>query len=216
MEARAAETPRETLERLRLEIAELRASRERLVRAADADRRRIERALHDGVHQDLIGLAVDVQLVARSIDADHAAAKVLLEQMGRDLQRALDDIVRLAQRVYPPQLDGGGLRAALRAVATSTDAHASIEIGGDASPPPEVVSSVCLRCLDALETAGAGATVTVRDEDRGLSLAVESAEPWAENELERLRDRVEALGGRLTVEPTTTGARLTASLPLPR
>ena len=68
-------------------VESLRASRRRLVLAADADRRRIERDLHNGVQQHLVALAVNVQLAGRLADADPAAAKTLLEQLERDVQR---------------------------------------------------------------------------------------------------------------------------------
>ena len=85
------ETPQESLDRLRLEVEELRASRERLVLAADADRRRIERDFHDGPQQHLVALAVNLELARRLADADPAAAKALLNEMGRDVQQALDE-----------------------------------------------------------------------------------------------------------------------------
>ena len=82
------------------EIDDARARR-RLVLAADADRRAIERELHEGVQQHLVALAVNLQLARQSADADPEAAKELLEQMGRDVQQALDETAQLAQRIYP-------------------------------------------------------------------------------------------------------------------
>jgi signal transduction histidine kinase len=216
LEALDVEALRETLGRLRLEIAELRASRERLVRAADADRRRTERALHDGVHQHLIGLAVEVQLARALIDTDPAEAKTRLDQMGRDVQHALEDTVRLAQRIYPPLLEGGGLGAALRAAATSGGTPASIDAHVAGSHPLEVVATVYLCCIEALEGAGTDATVTVREEDGALSFTVGSACAWQDADLNRVRDRVEALGGLMTIESEGGGTRVSGSLPLAR
>ena len=76
---------------MRVEVEELRASLKRLVVAADADRRMVERELHDGVQQHLIALAVDLQLAGQALASDPAAAKPLLDEMGRDLQHALDE-----------------------------------------------------------------------------------------------------------------------------
>ena len=70
-----------TLDGLRREIEELRASRKRLALAADAERRDIERALHEGVQQDLVGLAANLELAAGSVDTDPAAAKALLDEL---------------------------------------------------------------------------------------------------------------------------------------
>jgi len=205
---------------------ELRASRQRLVLAADADRRRIERDLHGGVQQYLVALAVNLQLAGQLADDDPAAAKSLLEEMARDVQQALDESTQLAQRIYPPLLEAGGLAAALRSAVVSAGIPASVEIAPGASYPPEVAGTVYLCCLEALEHAGAGAqaTVKVRDEEGAVAFEVvgdggRSAATAADSDasLERLRDRVEALGGRLTIRSERgAGTRVSGSLPLSR
>jgi signal transduction histidine kinase len=220
------ETLRETVDRMRLEVAALRASRERLVLAADADRRRIERDLHEGVQQHLVALAVNVQLAGGLADADPAAAKALLEEMGRDVQQALSDATQLAERIYPPLLEAGGLAAALRSAAISAGIPASVEVTATASYPPEVAGTVYFCCLEALEhvAAGARATVTVRDEKGALAFDVvedgarsAAAKVGSNTGLDRLRDRVEALGGRLTIgSESGHGTRVSGSLPLLR
>lgn len=207
---------RETLEQLRLEVAELRASRRRLVLAADADRRTIERDLHEGVQQHLVGLAVNLQLAGRSADADPAATKALLDEMGRDVQQALDQTAQLAQRIYPPLLEAGGLVAALRSAAVSAGIRVSLEVAAGAAYPPEVAGAIYWCCLEALEHAGAQATVTVREEEEG-AVAFEVVEDGSRSDagLDRLRDRVEALGGRLTIRSGPgRGTRVSGSLPL--
>ncbi len=218
MEARHVEALRETLDRVRLEVAELRASRKRLVVAADADRRRIERELHNGVQQHLIALAVDLQLAGQSADDDLVRTKAVLEDMARDLQQALDEAVQLAQRIYPPLLEAGGLVAALRAAAVSAGISASVEVTAGASYPPEVAGTVYFCCLEALEQAGPGAraTVTVRDEEGALAFDVAAegiSAPRSRAGLDLLRDRVEALGGRLTAGLEHGTISVSGSLP---
>ena len=212
------ETPQESLDRLRLEVEELRASRERLVLAADADRRRIERDFHDGPQQHLVALAVNLELARRLADADPAAAKALLDEMGRDVQQALDETGELAHRIYPPLLEAGGLAAALRAAAASAGIPTHIEVTANARYAPEVAGAVYFCCLEVLERAadGARATVTVREEEGALVFEVVE-DGGSEAGLERLGDRVEALGGRLTIlsEPGG-GIRVSGSLPLSR
>ena len=153
------------------------------------------------------------------MDADPVAAKVLLEEMGRDVQQALDETAQLAQQIYPPLLEAGGLAAALCAAATSIGIHVSVEVEAAAGCPPEVVRTVYLCCLEALEHAGAEAraTVTVRKEEGAIAFEVVEDGARSDTELVRLRDRVEALGGRLTVgsEPGR-GTRISGSLPLSR
>jgi signal transduction histidine kinase len=190
----------ETLDSLQLELAELRGSRKRLVLAAAAERRGIERELHDGVQQDLVALAVNLQLAAQAAGSDPAAAKELLEAMGRDVQQALDGAAQLAERIYPALREAGSLAAALRSAAARASVPVYVEVAPSASYAPDVAAAVCLCCRDALELAGPGAraTIAVRDEDgaMGFEIVLDGADA---NALDQLRERVDALGGRLTV-----------------
>jgi signal transduction histidine kinase len=132
---------------LRREIEELRASRERLALANDADRRSLERALHDGVQQLLVGFAANLEIAARSIDADPAAAKQLLAETRRGASQALEESRRLADRIYPPLLEAGGLGVALRSAAASADVPIRIDVAPDAAYPPEIAGAVYFCCL---------------------------------------------------------------------
>jgi signal transduction histidine kinase len=220
------ETLLASIDRLRLEIAELRASRERLVLAADATRRQIERDLHDGPQQHLVAVAVNLQRVRHLVDADPPAAKALLEEMERAVQQALDEAAKLAHRIYPPLLGAGGLAVALRSAAMSSDVPTRVETELGPSYPPEIAGAVYFCCLEALEQAGAGARakITVRDDEGALVFEVAddgtgstAAVAPSGTGLAQMRDRVEALGGRLTIrsEPGH-GSRVTGSLPLSR
>src|SRR2546425_5672749 len=104
-------------EELRLQVEELQASRARVVAAADAERRRIERDLHDGAQQHLVALAVNLQLALQLADTDSAAAKALLEEMSADVREALDGVRELAEGIYPPLLLDRGLTDALKGAA---------------------------------------------------------------------------------------------------
>jgi signal transduction histidine kinase len=216
LEARDVEALQKTLDRLRLEVAELRASRKRLVLAADADRQRIERKLHGGPQQHLVALAVSLQLAAQ-LGGPDPAAKALLEEMGRNVQQALEEAAQLAERIYPPLLEVGGLAVALRAAALSAGIPASVEVAARASYPPEVAATVYWCWLEAVEHTGADvrATVAVRAEQGSLTFEVVGGGDRSHAGLERLRDRVEALGGRLTVRSELGGVtRVSGSLPL--
>jgi signal transduction histidine kinase len=166
------------------------------------------------VQQHLVALAVRLQLAQSALESDPAAAKALLEEIGRDVQDALDEAARLAQRIYPPLLDVG-FASALRAAAVSADVAASIEVSGGSGQSPEILHTVYAAWLDALEhTSGAQASIAVHSDDDALVFEiVREAAPDAG--LDGLRDRVEALRGELTVQPEPNGGiRVRGSLPL--
>lgn len=213
------ETPEESIDRLRVEVEELRASRERLAVAHDADRRSIERELHDGSQQHLVALAVNLQRARDLVDADPIAAHALLEDMGREVQLALEETGKLAYRIYPPLLEAGGLRVALRAAAVSAGVSASIEVETETRYPPEIAGAVYFCCLEVLERAGEGAraTIDVRVEDDAVLFKVVDHSTGPGSALGHVGDSVEALGGRVTLESEPGGGtRVSGSLPLPR
>jgi signal transduction histidine kinase len=205
-----------TLDGLRVESDDLRASRKRLALAADAERRGLERALHDGVQQQLVGFAANLELAARSMDADPAAAKDLLAEMARDIRDAMDQARELADRIYPPQLEVGGLVAALRSAAADAEVPARIEIARDQTYPPEVAGAIFFCFRDLLENVSAGSTVAITTRSDGAEVEFEivvDGELDADHSL--LRDRIEALGGRCAIESGSGHVtRVLGSLPL--
>jgi signal transduction histidine kinase len=201
---------------LRLEVADLRASRRRLALAHDAERRDLERVLHDDVQQHLVGLAAGLELASASVDADPAAAKTLLAELGREAQRALEDARRIAHRIYPPLLEAGGLVPALRTAAMNADVPTRIDVEAGPPYPPEVAGTVYLCCVQVLERVGAGApvTVTVRNDERTLRFEIVTDRDLEEERVP-LRDRVEALGGALTLSSDPDHrTRLVGTVPL--
>jgi signal transduction histidine kinase len=213
------ERPQDAVDRLQGEVEELRRSRRRLVEAADADRRAIERALHDGVQQYLVALAVDLRRLAGLMDDDPAAAKSLLDEMAAYLREALSDTTDLAQKVYPPLLDGRGLATALRSAAESAGVTILVDVPAGADYPPEINAAVYWSCAEALSTASPGsqATVSVRGAGDTLTFEVAVAGHHPVGRLDRMRDRIEALDGRLSVhEGQEVGSRVHGWLPLSR
>jgi signal transduction histidine kinase len=208
---------RDSLDRLRLEVAELQASRARIVLAADADRRKIERDLHDGLQQRLTALVVSLQLARQRLATDPGAADALLEELGRDVHQAVDATGELAQRIYPPLLEAGGLAAAVRAAAVSTGVRARLDVAAITGCPPEVAGTAYFCCLAVLERAGEGARATISAREKDGALVFEVLADVSGNDLDPLRDRVEALGGQLTItsEPAG-GTRVFGTVPLSR
>jgi signal transduction histidine kinase len=210
----------ESVERLRQEAEELRASRTRLVLAADAYCRWIERELHDGAQQDLVGLVVNLQHARRLIATDPAAAAALVDEMRGDVKESLDRLRSLAQRIHPPQLEAGGLLVALRSAAASVRIRARIDVVADGDLPPELAATVYLCCVAALERFHdrTTAAITVREENGTLAFEFDADDvghETADEGLTAMRDRVEALGGRLSVAPGPGGGiRIAGALPM--
>lgn len=199
------------------QIEELRASRKRLALEADAERRGIERALHEGVQQDLVGLAVNLEVAAGSVDSDPTAAKALLDELQRETRRAITEMQELANRIFPPLLEAGGLVAELRAAASRAGVQVGLAADVHVTVPPEVAGAVYFCALDAYQRAPAGTPVmvSVRGEEGALEFEID-VDGALGSERRAPYDRVEALGGRVTI--TSEGDRTTVagSLPLPR
>ena len=159
-------TADDSLTDLGFQVDELRASRARLVAAADAERRQIERDLHDGAQQHLVALAINLQLAQQLVDSDPAATRTLLEELGRDVREALETVRDLAQRVYPPLLVDRGLAEALRAAASAVAVRTRVEAEGIDRYAPAAEATVYFGCLEALRNAerhaGSEAQATVR------------------------------------------------------
>ena len=196
---------------------QLRGARERLVLAADADRRAIERDLHNGTHQCLIALATTLQLARQTATSDPTAVGALLDEMERDVRQALDETALLAQRIYPSTLELDGLAALLRSAAVQTGVQATVDVVAASGYPAELAMTVYLCWLAVLASATneTQATISVREVEGALTF--ELSGPGSGADLDRLQDRVEALGGQLTNELARGRVtRLSGSLPLRR
>jgi signal transduction histidine kinase len=200
------------------QIEELRASRKRLVLAAAADRGSIERELHDGPQQRLVALAVELQQARRLVDARPAAAGAVLDELADEVAEALDELRALAHRIHPPLLEAGGLRAALRTTAALVGVPTSIDVPDGATLPAEAAGAVYFACADALEHLGQREkiAITVRQEERAVAFEIvaHGSDPaTAGVDVTPIRDRLEGLGGRLTIESEPGRTAITGSLP---
>jgi signal transduction histidine kinase len=197
-------------ERRRALVA-LAESRARIVAAGDAERRRIERDLHDGAQQRLVALRVRLGLADDLIESDPASARQKIGELGREIDDALDDVRSLAAGIYPPSLAGFGLAEALRSLARRSPIAASVEIDGTERCRPEVEAAVYFCCSEALQNAAKhahGATTVsislkrnadlrfeVHDDGSGFSpLHVRPGQGLA-----NMRDRIEAVGGTVSI-----------------
>jgi signal transduction histidine kinase len=204
------------METLVAELAEVRASRMRLALAADAERRDLERVLHDGVQQILVGLVADLQLVAASVRTDPEAASDLLAEIQVNTLEASAEARRLAERIYPPMLDTGGLGTALRSAAEAADLTAVITAAIEEDLPPAVAGAVYLCWLDVLARVETSTPVEISVRVQPSTLTFRIVIGCDIDPEVPTRDLVDALGGRLTSR-AGPGHRteVTGSLPLP-
>jgi signal transduction histidine kinase len=216
-----------SLDELRREVEELRASRTRVIAAADRERRAIERGLHDGVQQHLVALAVNLQLARELAASDPPAAKNLLEEIGQDVRDALESVRVLAYSIYPPLLLDRGVAEALRGVAAGAAIATRIEAETADRYPPDIEAAVYFCCLEALEDAAerggpkTRANVRVWSEHEQLLFEVvvdDSAAGDDDREpgtaLTNMNDRLGAVGGRLSVSAEPSRTRVLGTIPL--
>ena len=219
---------RASLEQLRHQAADLQASRGRLVAAADGERRRIERNLHDGAQQHLVGLAVKVRLLEHLAERDPARAKTLMQELSGDVSAAIDELRSLAHGIYPPLLSTSGLGEALAAACRRAPISASLEAEVVGRHPPEVETAIYFCCLEAMQNvgkyAGAGASAHVRLWEEAGGVLFEVGDDGAGFDpngradgagLTNMRDRLGAVGGTLWVESAVgRGTRIRGAVPL--
>ena len=219
-----------SLDEVRRQAEELRASRARIVAASDAARRQIERNLHDGAQQHLVALAVNLRLARQIAESDVDAAKQMLEQLGHDLQDAVQELRNLAHGIYPPLLVDRGLPEALSAAGGRAALPTTVAADGIGRYSPEVEAAVYFCCLEAMQNAGKhagdGATIAVRVWEEEGALFFEVADDGAGFDPAKrdtpgagfvnMGDRVGAIGGTFGVESAPgQGTRVSGRIPVP-
>jgi signal transduction histidine kinase len=205
------------------QLAEVRASRERVIFAADAERRRIERNLHDGAQQRLVTLALQLSLIERRIHHDPSSAERLLTSASGELALSLEELRELARGIHPAALDQG-LDVALEALARRSDVPTTVAYEPGPRLPEAVALAAYFVASEALANVAkyahaSAASVRLRRTETGASIeitddGVGGADHARGSGLRGLADRVEALGGRLRVSsPHGAGTVITAELP---
>jgi PAS domain S-box-containing protein len=203
----------------------LAASRARIVEAGDAERRRLERNLHDGAQQRLVALAIQLRLVRARMEADPAAARTLLDGVSADLAQALDELRELARGIHPAILTDRGLGPALEALASRAPVAVDIAELPDERLPHPVEAAAYYVVAEAVTNAAKYAdasSVAVRIARTNGRAVVEvaddgvgGADPQRGSGLRGLVDRVEALDGRLSIDsPARRGTRIRAEMPV--
>ena len=205
---------------------QLAASRARIVEAGDAERRRLERNLHDGAQQRFVALALDLTLLGATLEKDPPAARKTLTAAQDQLAQGLDELRELARGIHPAVLTDRGLGPALQALVRRSPVPVEItELPEDRMDGPieaaayyvvaEAITNVAkyARATHVTVTVGRSsglATLTVSDDGVG------GADATLGTGLRGLADRLEALDGHLHVDsPPGRGTRVRAEIPCP-
>ena len=216
-----------TLDEVRKQADELRESRARIVASGDAERRRIERNLHDGAQQHLVALAVNLRLARDIITDDTEAGLEMLDQLAGEVQETIQEVRQLAHGIYPPLLVDSGLVEALRAAANRNPLPVEISAEGIGRYPSETEAAVYFCCLEALQNAAKHAPdahieLRLWEEAGGLLFTVADDGPGFDptraqkgHGYVNMADRLGAIGGTVRWESEIgTGSVVLGSVPL--
>jgi signal transduction histidine kinase len=222
------ETPeRQRARALRDRVDVLRDARQRIIDAADAERRRIQRDLHDGAQQRLVALALTLGLAESQLASDPVGAAKLIAQAREEAQLAIKELRELAGGIHPAVLSDRGLGVALQSLATRAPVPVHISALPSVRLAPAVEAAAYFVTAEALTNVAKYARaseafvqlslerdclrVEVRDDGVG------GADPAMGTGLEGLRDRVDALDGSLELRsPPGEGTTVTVEIPLER
>jgi signal transduction histidine kinase len=204
---------------------QLMASRARVIAAADESRRRIERDLHDGAQQRLVTLAVALQRAQAKIPSALDEVRTDLGRVADGLTGAVNELRDLSRGIHPAILTEGGLSPALKALGRRSEVRVKLDVGFEQRLPDQVEVAAYYTVSEALTNASkhAGATrvwVSLRVKDDVLLLSVRDdgvggADARRGSGLTGLRDRIEALGGKIEIEsPSGSGTLVEVEIPI--
>jgi signal transduction histidine kinase len=211
--------------RMTNQTAELRASRARLVGATDEVRRKLERDLHDGAQQHLIGVAIRLGLLDRLIDRQPEKARALAIGISTELQDTITELRDLAHGIYPSLLYEKGLAEALTAAAHRSPYPVVIDVPDTQRFRADIEAAVYFMCLEAMQNCAKhapAAEMTIRvHSNQGLHANITDDGPGFDTTmatggqgLTNMSDRIGAVGGHLTVTSTPgSGTRIVAFVP---
>ena len=195
--------------RVQSSLRELHESRARILAAADDERRRIERDLHDGGQQRLVALRIRLVMAEELMGESPARGREMLRRLGDDVDAALDELRSLAAGVYPSLLAASGLSAAIRTAALESTVPARVRVDGGDRYPPEVETAAYFCCVEALQNVAKHAPQATsvdialwRNGDLRFEVSddgpgFDSGNGHAGSGLVNMRDRLAAVGGSL-------------------
>ena len=199
-------------QQLQAKLTELQASRLRIVAAADDQRRRIERDIHDGAQQQLLAIAAKLAAAESAAGQDEERERALVAQLKAETSGALETLRELARGIYPPLLADQGLTAAVTTQAGKAPVPVEVNAGGIGRYPAEIETAIYFCCVEALHNAARhapGSAVRISlTEDRGQVMftvtddgpGFDPAAKAAGSGLRNMSDRLAALGGSCQVD----------------
>ena len=219
-----------SLAELRMANEQLRASRARIVATGDAERRKLERNLHDGAQQHLVALAVKLRLAKDAVEDDPPAAIEMMDELRTDIQDAIQELRALAHGIFPPLLVSGGLAEALPAAGGRAALPTTVDVS-TGRHPAEIEAAVYFCCLESLQNAGkhAGDGATPgsgvgrrRDlhfevSDDGAGFTMDATHGFGElgHGFVNMGDRLGAIDGSFAVESSPATAPRSTAPPCP-
>jgi signal transduction histidine kinase len=210
---------------LHTRVEDLRSSRERIIAAADAERRRIERDLHDGAQQRMVAVAVTLGLAQAQMEKNPEAAAELIQQAREEAQQAVKELRELARGIHPAVLSDHGLAAALEALATRAPVPVDVTGVPEQPLPRPIEAAVYFVTAEALtniakyaHAEAASVNLAVDDDSVLLQITddgVGGADVSGGTGLSGLCDRVEALDGTIDIDsPPGGGTAVRVRIPL--
>ena len=218
----------QSVDAISAQASEIRASRRRIVEAQDAERRQVERDIHDGAQQYLVALKIQLGVAGTLARQDPARACTMVEELQRVVREGLKTLSDLAQGIHPPVLTTHGLTAALRRQEANPVVRVSVEEARVGRYAIEIEAAVYFSCLEALTNAskhapGANVVVCLGEEDGDLTFSVrddgsgfDPGECRPGSGLGNMADRVAAVGGVLDITSAPSrGTMVAGRVPLP-
>ena len=196
------------------QAVQLRNSRQRIVAAQDEERRRLEETIRRGSEEQLIRIREALKSAELGLTSDPAAAVAALEQLTAQATTVLEELRELARGIYPPVLEDEGLAAALRTHLRKMSPSVAIESDGIVRYPSEIEAAIYFCCVEALQGVTGPAAVRLGGSGGGVDFSISGCGPL-DGRLQRMEDRVEALGGSVQFDGSTLGGSIPLAVASP-
>lgn len=195
------------LAEISMQAAQLRASRQRILAAQDDERRRLEETIRLGCEEQLSRIRDALKSIETRLTDDPATAVVALEKLTGQATAALEELRELARGIYPPVLQDEGLAAALGIHLRKINPSIDIRSDGIGRYPSEIEAAIYFCCVEALRGVSGPSAVRLGGRNDGVEFSISGCAPL-DGRLERMEDRVEALGGSLQFDGSTLGGSI--------